>query len=87
MQQHGLPVAVPSGGNLSDQAQADVLSELQALHAGSARALEELRGQQREVQQSAQQRLSTVEAKLASFQTDVSTKSRSQAAVQRAPPS
>lgn len=87
MQQHGLVAAVPSGSDLSDRSQAEISSELQGLHASSARALEDLRGHQREAQQEAQQRLSTVEAKLASFQTDVSTKSSSQAAIQRKPPS
>lgn len=85
-QRHGLEAAVPQGSDLPEQAQVAVSAELQRLHAAGAEQLEELRGRQREAQQGAQQRLSTVEARLASFQTDADSKASSQAAVECAPP-
>eukprot|EP00892_Ulva_mutabilis_P005118 jgi/Ulvmu1/2979/UM015_0019.1 len=82
-QQHGLAVAVPTGEELPEVLQSQLTAQLQQQQAAAGAELEELRGEQRRAQHSVQQQLSTVEAKLASFQADMQAKSDSQAAVQR----
>lgn len=85
VQRHSLAVAVPSGDILPHTTQTDVAEDLQRRYEVQANALDTLRGAHRVAQQEAQQRLSAVEAKLASFQTDVNAKAGAQASVQRAP--
>lgn len=84
--QHRLSVTVPAGEELPEELQERLRSQLQQRHTAAAAELEEGRRGQRAAQQSMQQRLSGVEAKLASFQADVAATSDSQAAIQRVSP-